>query len=129
MLRTALNRRRMAVYKKPARWADPANRLFPYQVGFTELPHDFDAAPTDFLRMAPEGVGVHGRMLTPGASVSTTFAERSWMVMSPPPRSMQLPSSPGRHSRPAGIFIVGQMGNAGSTSWTGSRMPRSSKNG
>ena len=53
----------MTAYKKPARWADPANRLFPYQVGFTAPPHDFDAAPTDFRRMAPEGVGVHGRML------------------------------------------------------------------
>lgn len=60
---TPANREHLTVYKKPARWADPANRLFPYQVGFTAPPHDFDAAPTDFLRMAPEGVGVHGRML------------------------------------------------------------------
>ena len=51
------------MYRKPERWTDPANKLFPYQVGFTAPPHDFDAAPTDFLRMAPEGVGVHGRML------------------------------------------------------------------
>lgn len=48
---------------KPARWAEPANKLFPHQVGFTAPPHDFDAAPHDFLRMAPEGVGVHGRLL------------------------------------------------------------------
>ena len=48
---------------KPERWADPANKLFPYQVGFTAPPHDFDAAPSDFLRISPETVGVHGRML------------------------------------------------------------------
>ena len=51
------------MYRKPEHWADPANKLFPWQVGFTAPPRDFDAAPTDFLRMAPEGVGVHGRML------------------------------------------------------------------
>ncbi len=53
----------MADYKKPERWGDPQSKLFPYQVGFTAPPHDFDAAPTDFLKIAPEGVGVHGRML------------------------------------------------------------------
>ena len=52
-----------AEYKKPERWHDPANKLFPKQVGFTSPPHDFDAAPTDFLRIAPETVGAHGRML------------------------------------------------------------------
>ena len=54
---------------KPKRWLDPANKLFPHQVGFTSPPHDFDAAPTDFLRIAPDTVGVHGRMLhVPGYS-------------------------------------------------------------
>ncbi len=53
----------MTSYQKPARWADPANKIFAHQVGFTAPPHDFDAAPTDFLRIAPEGVGAHGRML------------------------------------------------------------------
>ena len=48
---------------KPERWANAANKLFPYQVGFTAPPYDFDAAPSDFLRIAPESVGVHGRML------------------------------------------------------------------
>lgn len=48
---------------KPSKWADPANKLFPHQVGFTAPPMDFDAAPTDFLRLCPESVGVHGRML------------------------------------------------------------------
>ncbi len=48
---------------KPKRWHDPANKLFPHQVGFTAPPHDFDAAPSDFLRIAPEGIGVHGRLL------------------------------------------------------------------
>lgn len=50
-------------YQKPAHWADPAKKLFPHQVGFTCPPHDFDAAPSDFLRMCPDTVGVHGRML------------------------------------------------------------------
>ena len=50
-------------YRKPAHWADPKNKLFSHQVGFTCPPRDFDAAPSDFLRMAPESVGVHGRML------------------------------------------------------------------
>ena len=53
----------MTTYKKPVRWSKPENKLFPNQVGFTAPPHDFDAAPTDFLRMSPETVGVHGRML------------------------------------------------------------------
>lgn len=48
---------------KPERWFDPAKKLFPHQVGFTSPPHDFDAAPHDFLKIAPEGVGVHGRLL------------------------------------------------------------------
>jgi maleate cis-trans isomerase len=48
---------------KPERWFDQKNKLFPYQVGFTSPPYDFDAAPTDFLRISPEQVGVHGRML------------------------------------------------------------------
>ena len=50
-------------YQKPAHWSDPQNKLFPHQVGFTCPPRDFDASPSDFLRMAPETVGVHGRML------------------------------------------------------------------
>jgi len=53
----------MVTYQKPERWQDPKNKLFPYQVGFTCPPHDFDAAPSDFLRMAPETVGVHGWMM------------------------------------------------------------------
>lgn len=48
---------------KPERWSDPSNKLFPHQVGFTSPPCDFDAAPTDFLRICPESVGAHGRML------------------------------------------------------------------
>ncbi|MEL7462958.1 MAG: hypothetical protein AAFN79_02760 [Pseudomonadota bacterium] len=48
---------------KPDRWKEPANKLFPHTVGFTGPPHDFDTAPSDFLRMAPGTVGVHGRLL------------------------------------------------------------------
>ena len=50
-------------YKKPVKWENPQVKLFPHQVGLTCPPHDFDAAPSDFLRLAPETVGVHGRML------------------------------------------------------------------
>ncbi len=48
---------------KPERWFDPAKKIFPYQVGFTGPPHDFDAAPSDFVRIAPRSVGAHGRLL------------------------------------------------------------------
>lgn len=50
-------------YVKPAQWADPKNKIFHHQVGFTCPPIDFDGAPSDFLRMSPDTVGVHGRML------------------------------------------------------------------
>ena len=53
----------MSDYQKPERWFDPGKKLFPCQVGLTAPPHDFDAAPTDLLRIAPETVGVHGRLL------------------------------------------------------------------
>ena len=46
----------------PAQWTTE-QKLFPHQVGFTCPPFDFDAAPSDFLRMAPPSVGVHGWML------------------------------------------------------------------
>ncbi len=48
---------------KPQRWKNPDNKLFVHQVGFTAPPHDFDAAPSDFLRICADDVGVHGRML------------------------------------------------------------------
>lgn len=53
----------MSTYRKSEHWSDPVNKLFPHQVGFTCPPHDFDAAPSDFLRMSPRSVGVHGRMM------------------------------------------------------------------
>ena len=53
----------MDAYTKPAHWSDPRNKLFPHQVGFTCPPQDWDAGSADFLRMAPDSVGVHGRML------------------------------------------------------------------
>ncbi|WP_375282205.1 hypothetical protein [Pseudooctadecabacter sp.] len=46
----------------PSKWT-PEQKLFPHQVGFTCPPFDYDAAPSDFLRMSPETVGVHGWML------------------------------------------------------------------
>ncbi|KNG94878.1 hypothetical protein [Pseudaestuariivita atlantica] len=46
----------------PSDWT-PEQKLFPHQVGFTCPPFDWDAAPTDFQRIAPETVGVHGWML------------------------------------------------------------------
>ena len=48
--------------KMPEIWV-PEHKLFPYQVGFTCPPFDYDAAPSDFLRIAPRSVGVHGWML------------------------------------------------------------------
>lgn len=48
---------------KPAKWSDPTKKLFPHQVGFTGPPMDFDAAPSDFLRIAPREIGAHGRLL------------------------------------------------------------------
>ena len=53
----------MINYQKPCRWFDPAKKLFPHQVGLTAPPHDFDAAPSDLLRIAPDSVGIHGRLL------------------------------------------------------------------
>jgi len=53
----------MGDYRKPERWKDSKNKLFPHSVGFTCPPHDFDGAPTDFLKISPDTVGVHGRML------------------------------------------------------------------
>lgn len=55
--------RSVAMSTKPAKWSDPANKLFPHQVGFTAPPMDFDAAPSDFLRISPDTVGAHGRLL------------------------------------------------------------------
>lgn len=46
----------------PETWK-PEHKLFAHQVGFTCPPFDYDAAPSDFLRMAPETVGVHGWMM------------------------------------------------------------------
>ena len=48
--------------KMPETW-QAEHKLFPHQVGFTCPPFDYDAAPSDFLRMAPDTVGVHGWML------------------------------------------------------------------
>ena len=50
------------ILNMPETWK-PEHKLFPYQVGFTCPPFDFDAAPSDFLRMCPKSVGVHGWML------------------------------------------------------------------
>ena len=50
---------------KPRRRLNPDNKLFPFQVGFAAPPHDFDVAPSDFPRIAPESAGVHGPGLYP----------------------------------------------------------------
>ena len=49
-------------YHMPDVWK-PEHKLFPYQVGFTCPPHDWDAAPSDFSSISPPSVGVHGWML------------------------------------------------------------------
>ncbi|SLN67346.1 hypothetical protein ROA7450_03596 [Roseovarius albus] len=46
----------------PEKWT-PEQKLFPHQVGFTCPPFDYCAGPSDFMRMCPETVGVHGWML------------------------------------------------------------------
>lgn len=46
----------------PTKW-QPEHKLFPHQLGFTCPPFDCDATPSDFLRLAPETVGVRGWML------------------------------------------------------------------
>jgi len=46
----------------PSSWRSE-HKLFPYQVGFTCPPHDWDAAPSDFSSISPSTVGVHGWML------------------------------------------------------------------
>ena len=46
----------------PKQWTKE-QKLFPHQVGFTCPPHDWDAAPSDFSKIAPDSVGVHGWML------------------------------------------------------------------
>jgi maleate cis-trans isomerase len=46
----------------PETWV-PEHKLFPHQVGFTCPPFDYCSGPTDFIRMCPETVGVHGWML------------------------------------------------------------------
>lgn len=48
--------------KMPEEWRSE-HKLFAHQVGFTCPPFDYDAAPSDFLRMCPDTVGVHGWML------------------------------------------------------------------
>ncbi len=52
----------MADLAMPGTWTAD-QKLFTHQVGFTCPPFDYDAAPSDFLRMSPENVGVHGWML------------------------------------------------------------------
>ena len=49
-------------YHMPSEWK-PEHKLFPYQVGFTCPPHDWDAAPSDFASISPSTVGVHGWMM------------------------------------------------------------------
>lgn len=51
-----------APMQMPQQWQEE-HKLFPHQVGFTCPPFDYDAAPSDFLRIAPPSVGVHGWML------------------------------------------------------------------
>ncbi len=43
----------------PAQWR-PEHKLYAHQLGFTCPPFDYGAATTDFLRIAPGSVGVHG---------------------------------------------------------------------
>ncbi|MEM7171047.1 MAG: hypothetical protein AAF530_12815, partial [Pseudomonadota bacterium] len=72
----------MSDYQKPERWKDPKNQLFTYQVGFTSPPFDFDAAPSDFLRISADNVGAHGRMLhVPGYVHQLTQREKNFHLL------------------------------------------------
>ena len=42
----------MADFAMPEKWT-AEQKLFPHHVGFTCPPFDYDAAPSDFLRMSP----------------------------------------------------------------------------
>lgn len=70
---------------KAERWSKPELKLFPYQVGSITSPMDFDAGPSDFLRLSPPSVDVHDRLLRlPGylhqlkqRPTTFTFSKRS----------------------------------------------------
>ncbi|MBK02815.1 MAG: hypothetical protein CL464_10225 [Acidimicrobiaceae bacterium] len=48
---------------KPEKWKNPDLKMFPHQVGFTSPPKDWDSAVSDFVRISPETVGAHARLL------------------------------------------------------------------
>ena len=100
------------IYSKPHRWDDPSNLLFPHQVGFTSPPHDFDAAPSDFLRICSDSVGVHGRMLhVPGYAHDLGQRDRNFHLLE---EFVECIANNGAH-------VCGQVG----TNWvhTGGRTP------
>ncbi len=67
---------------KPERWSKLSNKLFPNQVGFTSPPFDFDAAPSDFLRIAPKTIGVHGRIMhAPGYAHELTQRTKNFDLL------------------------------------------------
>lgn len=89
---------------KPEKWADPANKLFPHQVGFTAPPMDFDAAPSDFLRISPPSVGAHGRLLhAPGYAHELTQRANNFHLLEEVVHCMSN----------SGADVVGQVG----TNW------------
>ncbi len=89
---------------KPAKWSDPNTKLFRHQVGFTAPPMDFDAAPTDFLRLCPSSVGVHGRLLhVPDYSHELTQRASNFHLLEEVVHCMSN----------AGVDVVGQVG----TNW------------
>ena len=87
-----------------ARWTDPANKLFPYQVGFVAPPADFEASATDFLRLAPANVGVIQRMLHV-PDYQRTLDERA--------RNFHLIEEAAECLAAAGAQVIGQAG----TNW------------
>jgi maleate cis-trans isomerase len=61
---------------KPVRWKDPSNKIFEHQVGFTSPPCDFDACATDFIRMSPDNVGAHARLMHVGGEYAHELNQR-----------------------------------------------------
>ena len=100
------------IYRKPEIWANPVKKPFPFQVGFTAPPGDFEICPSDFLRIAPETVGISSRLLHL-SNYSHSLEERH--------RNFHLLEEVAECMANAGADVIGQVG----TNWshTGGKSP------
>lgn len=95
----------MSNYAKPTLWEDPKNKPFPFHVGFTAPPFDFEICPSDFLRISPETVGVSSRLLH-AKSYNHTLQQRADMF--------PLLEEVAECMANAGADVIGQVG----TNWS-----------